>query len=107
MRSETGKNVVGILPSRGRKDKRRLGRDVPEDIHTHALARDKAMSGRLAAGECPLEFVAQVGEDFCQCLLQLCLGRPADLIGRLAEISAGNEINLFDHGAPVLLEKVD
>jgi hypothetical protein len=91
VRSEPGEHVVAVLPDGLSDDDRRVGRDLPEDVHAHPLGRDEAVPGLGVERVGPPELPILPPEGPRQGSLELGLGRPAGLVGRGPEIAARYE----------------
>ncbi len=84
-----------VLPRGGGEDEARVGIDAREDIHAHALAGDEAVAFGGIDRKGALDLHALIAECLGEAALQIFLGGPADLVRGLAQISAGDEDNLF------------
>ena len=93
MMLQPGEYVVAVLPD-GFGDNDRGIRMYPhKNIHAHALVIDEAVLEILAVRVRAAQREALGAQRLGQLFLHLCLGRPADLIGGLAQVAAGNEQN--------------
>ena len=99
MRIEAGENVVGVLPDGFDDDERRFGRQFAEHLHAVLLAVDEAVAFDGVAGVAAAHLASFVPDGSHDGLFGLRLGRPADLIGGGAQISAGNDDDGFGHDA--------
>jgi hypothetical protein len=95
MRAHAGQDVMRVLPCGGGEDEAGVGVDGGEDIHAHALAGDKAVALGGVDWKGAADGNALVAKRLCEPALQVLLCRPADLIGGLPQVTAGDEDNLF------------
>ncbi len=65
--------------------------DLHENIHAHALVIDEAVLQVFAIRVCAPQREALGTQGLRQLLFHLGLGRPANLIGGLAQVAAGDE----------------
>ena len=87
-------NMIAVLPhSLSHKDGR-FRMDLREHIHTHALAVDEAVLESFIVRMSASQRETFGGKGGGELLFHLRLGRPADLVRRLAQIAARNEQNL-------------
>lgn len=82
MAAHSGQHMVAILP--GGRCEYQVGFriDVGKDIHAHALAGNEAVPAASVNWEGAPDGDAGVFKASRQLLLQIFLGRPANLIGR-------------------------
>jgi hypothetical protein len=95
MVAHAGKHVMGVLPCCRREHKTGCAINAREDIHAHALVRDESMTHGGIDRKGALDCNAFIPKRLGQPALQLLLGRPADLICGLPQVTAGDENNLF------------
>ena len=88
---EPGEDVVRVLPDSLGDDERRAGVDGGKHVDPLAGAGDEAMAAGLRGGVAANERPAGGGEGPRQIRFHLLLGRPADPIGLLAEVAAGDK----------------
>jgi hypothetical protein len=98
MADEACEDVVAVLPDGLDDDEGGVGVDGGEDIHTHALVEDKAVLEVVAVGMGAADLEALGGEGLDDGALGLGLGGPADLVGRLTQIAAGDEKDFAGDG---------
>ena len=98
MAEQAGEDVMAILPDGLDDDERGGGVDGGEDIHSHALVEDEAVLEVFAVGMGAADLESLGGEGLDDCALCLGLGGPADLVGRLTQIAAGDEKDFAGDG---------
>ncbi len=95
MAAQPGQHMMAVLPDGLGHDQRRVGMDVLEDLHPHALAGDEAVAGGGVVGVGAPHGHAGAGECVADLALHLFLRWPADLIGGQAQIAAGDQQRLM------------
>ncbi len=91
MMLKSGKDVVAVLPYGLSDNDRRVGMDLQENVHAHALIIDEAVPPILAVRVRAAQGKPFGPQGFGELLFHLRLSRPADLICRLAQIAAGDQ----------------
>ena len=91
MGREPGEHVIGVLPDRLGHHQRHARLDAREHVEPLAGAGDEAVASRPGRSMAPLERPAGPGERRDEVSLHGFLGRPANAVGLLAEVAAGNE----------------
>ena len=94
MRGESGEDVMRVLPDGFGDNERRIGINALEDIHAFALRINKTVSGVLVILVRADDVIAFRLERGGEGGFHLFLRGPADLIGREAQIAAGDELHL-------------
>ena len=94
MMLQPGEYVVAVLPDRFGDNDRSIRMDLHKNIHAHALVIDEAMLQILAVRVRAPQPEALGAQGIGQLFLHLCLGCPADLIGGLAQVAAGDQQNI-------------
>jgi hypothetical protein len=98
MMLQSGENVVAVLPYGFGDNDRRVGMDLHENIHAHALVIDEAVFQIVAVRVRAAQREALGTQGFCQLLFHLGLRRPADLVCGLAQVAAGDQQNFAGEG---------
>ena len=94
MRSQSGENVVRILPDGFGDNQRRIGINAFEDFETFALRINEPVSGDWIELMRADQLVAFRFERGGKGGFHLFLRGPADLIGGEAEVATGDELHL-------------
>ena len=97
MTAKAGEHVVAVLPDRLCDDERAVRIDRPEDVHAHPLAADEAVARRRVGRMAPDDAGAVATEGCVDVPLELDLGGPAESVGSLPEVAAGDEGHLAGH----------
>ncbi len=95
MAEQSGEHMIAVLPHGLGNHQGRLGMDMGENVHAHALVVDEAVAQGGVKRVRALEresFGLERGNEF---FFHLRLGGPALLVGRLAKVSAGDQQDLF------------
>src|SRR5580698_5493846 len=89
--AQSGQDVVAVLPGGCSKNQPLLGMYLHEDIHPGPLRGNEAVleGGVIGVSANQLDSLLRKGRG--QLLFHVALRRPADLVGREAQVSAGNE----------------
>ena len=84
---------MAVLPYGFGDNDRSVGRDLEENIHAHALAVDESVMKIVAVRVCAAQREALGAQRISELLFHLGLGRPADLVCGLPQVTAGDEQN--------------
>jgi hypothetical protein len=98
VRDEAGQHMVRVLPDRLGDDQRRLGIDAGKHLHAFLLGGDETVLQGGLVGMGADQFATEFGDGGRQGLLHGMLGGPADFVGGLAEIAAGDEEDFHGFG---------
>ena len=95
MRDEAVEEVVRILPDALGDDERRGGVEVGKHRHAFLLGADETVLHISFVGMGADEFVTERGDDLGELFFHGGLGGPALLVGGLAQIAVGDEVDGF------------
>ena len=84
-------NVMAILPGRCGKHQLRLGMNLHEDVHALPLRRNETVLHLVVVSVSADQLVALLREGRGELFFHVALRGPALLVGRLAQIAAGDE----------------
>ena len=91
MGDEAGEDMVAVLPDGLYDDEGRCGVDGGEDVHAHALAADEAVFAHRIVCVSAAKHHALLEKRRLEHVFEIRLSGPADFIGRLAQVSIGDQ----------------
>src|SRR5262245_61581055 len=94
MRRQPGENMMRVLPDGFGNNERRSRINVLKYFQAFSLRINEAVLGFGIVGVCTHQFVTLGSKRRGECDLHFLLGWPANLIGRKAQVTAGDELDL-------------